>query len=147
MSQGAASLRQVRIMHAIFLLAILLEFYNSEMMAGNGSGVSGTFVAVIVLAACFELLLAYFFRFRRLSPALEKLRRDPNDANALKQWRGAHIVILVLTMSVALYGFVLRVMGAGRRVAWPFFVLAFIIMLLWRPQLDLSADGSESQPR
>ena len=147
MSQGAASLRQVRIIHAIFLLAVLLEFYNSEMLAGNGSGVSATFLAGIVLVASFDLLLAYFFRLRRLSPALEKLRSDPNDANALKQWRGAHILILVLTMSVALYGLVLRAMGAGRRVAWPFFVLALIMMLLWRPQLDLSADGSESETR
>jgi len=51
---------------------------------------------------------------------------------------------LVLAVSVALYGLVLRVLGASRLVAWPFFLLALSLMLAWRPQLDLSGDVPEA---
>lgn len=142
MSNGATALRQMRIIHAIFLAATLLQIYNSEWLAGSGTGFSTPFLIGIVFVASFDVLVAYYFRRKTMVPALEKLRRDPNDIGALKQWRKATIVVLVLTMSIALYGLVLRVLGASRHAAWPFFVLALILMLAWRPQLDLSGDVS-----
>ena len=144
MGKGAASLRQMRIVYVVFLVAVLLQIYNSEWLAGNGAGYSMTFLAGIIIVAGFDVLIAYYFRRKKLFPALEKLRRDPNDIGALKQWWGATILVLVLAVSVALYGLVLRVLGASRRVAWPFFLLALILMLAWRPQLDLSGDVPEA---
>jgi hypothetical protein len=140
MSRGAASLRQMRIFHAVFLAATLLQIHNAERLAGNGTGFSTTFLIGIVFVASFDVLVAYHFRRKTIFPASEKLRRDPNDMEALKQWRKATIVVLVLAMSIGLYGLILRVLGASRRVAWPFFLLALILMLAWRPQLDLSGD-------
>jgi hypothetical protein len=144
MSEGAASLHQMRIVHTVFVVAVLVQIYTSEWLAGNGTGYSMTFLAGIIIVAGFDVLMAYYFRRKKLFPALEKLRRDPNDIQALKQWWGATILVLVLTMSVALYGLALRVLGASRRVAWPFFLLALILMFLWRPQLDLSGSVPEA---
>jgi hypothetical protein len=48
----------------------------------------------------------------------------------------ANILSMVLTMTVALFGFALRMVGSSREVAWPFFIASIILMLLWRPRLD-----------
>jgi hypothetical protein len=147
MDPRAASLRQMRIVHAVLLLSVLLSAYTSEQLAGNGSGFSTQFLEAIGVVCIFDVLIAYYFRRSRVFSALERLRRDPNDASALKQWRGMTIIVLVLIESVALYGLVLRVLGASRRIAWPFFLLAVILMLMWRPQLDLSGEIPETGAR
>jgi hypothetical protein len=63
-----------------------------------------------------------------------------------RHWRFSTLLSLVLAESIALYGFVLRFMGASRRVSWPFFVCALILMVVWRPQLELSAGLSGTEP-
>lgn len=146
MGQGAATLKQMRITHAVFLLSLLLFAYQAEQLEGAGTGNSTILPGALVLAAVFDGLIALYFRRKRLSPALEKLRRDSNDTGALTEWRFSTLLSLVLAESIALYGFVLRFMGASRRVSWPFFVCALILMVVWRPQLELSAGLSGTEP-
>jgi hypothetical protein len=132
----------MRILHAVFLLAVLLLAIQAEHLAGTGTGYSTTLLGALVFVAGFDALLALYFRRKRLFPSLEKLRRDSNDAGALKEWRIMTLLSLCLTFSIALYGFVLRILGAGRPVSWPFFLLALVLMVVWRPQLELGADVS-----
>jgi hypothetical protein len=145
--ESAASLKQMRIVHTIFVVAVLLQAYVTEQTVGKGArtGLPANFIGAIVLVASFEVLLAYFFWRKRLLPSAEKLRLDPLDRRALQQWRGSTLLILVLSMSVGLHGIVLRFMGASRQVSWPFFVSALILMVVWRPQLELGADVSGTQ--
>jgi hypothetical protein len=146
MGQGADALRQTRILHSVFLLTVLLLAYAAEQMARTITGYSETYLGLIICLAILNGLQADYFRRKRLFPALEKLRRDPNDSSALQQWRRSITVNLALTEEIALYGFMLRFMGASRRVSWPFFVSALILMMLWRPQLELSANVSSTEP-
>ena len=140
MGPGATALRRMRIVHGIMFLWILVDAWLAERFAQNASEFSIAFLKVIVIACAGDVLVAYYFRRKKVLPALEKLRRDPNDGGALKLWREGTIVVAVLAVSVALFGFVLRFMGAGRRFSWPFFLVGLVLMLIWRPQLDLSDD-------
>jgi hypothetical protein len=142
--QGVASLRQMRFIHAVFSLTVFWIGYQAERMAGTGTGYSSVFLGAIISGAVFDALLAFYFRRKRLLPALEKLRRYANDTGALKEWRFSTILSLTLTESIALYGLVMRVLGASRRVSWPFFGVALILMLIWRPQLDLGSEASNA---
>jgi hypothetical protein len=141
-AQGEAALRRMRILHAVFFLSVVLLAQGAEQMAGTATGYSTIFLGMMIYLAIFDGLIAYYFRRKRLHPALDKLRRDPNDAGALKEWRIMTLLSLSLTFSIALYGFVLRFFGAGRPVSWPFFLLALLLMVVWRPQLELGADVS-----
>jgi hypothetical protein len=144
MEQGAAELRQMRILLAVFLLTVLLLAYAAEEMAGTTAGYSETYLGVMICLAILNGMQAYYFRRNRLFPALDKLRQDPNDSSALKQWRGSITINLCLTEAIALYGFMLRFIGASRRVSWPFLGAALILMLVWRPQLDLRGEASKT---
>ena len=105
-------------------------------------GYSKVFLGLMITLTILNWLQAYYFRRKRLSPALEKLHRDPSDSRALEQWRGSITVILCLLESIALYGCILRIFGWSRPVSWPFFGLALITMLAWRPQLEVGAGAS-----
>jgi len=134
----------MRILHAVFLLSVLLIFQQAEQLAGARTRYSMVFLAAIVFVAGIDGLLALYFRRKKLLPASEKLRRFANDTNALKEWRLSTLLILTLTESIALYGLVLRVMGASRRVSWPFFVTALILIVAWRPQLDFGSQAPDT---
>jgi hypothetical protein len=87
------------------------------------------------------VVTSLILRGRLLFLANEKLRRDPQDANGLDQWRRVTILSMVLAMSIGIYGFMLRMSGTARTVAWPFFLASVALLLLWRPHLDVGTSS------
>lgn len=144
MGQAAAALRQMRIVHAVFVVAVLLFVLEAELLAGNGKINSPTLLVAIAVVAILDVQIAYAFRRITLYPALRKLRLDPNNSDALKRWRSSTMVSLVLALTVGLYGLVLRFLGAARLVSWPFYLAALILILVWSPQLDLGAEAANT---
>lgn len=142
MGNAASSLKQMRVIHFVFLVALVLYAYTAEFIVGKtDSEVSAAIIYGMTLVAAFDVLIAYYFRRTKLAPALERLRLDPNDSEALKQWRYSTLVSLVLTLSVGLYGFTLRFLRAPQKVAWSFYLVALILLLIWRPTLALPAEA------
>ena len=144
MLTAAANLKQMRLIHSIFVVALFLYALTAEQIIGKANVAarnvpSATLLAGMAFLAGLDGLVAYYFRRSKLEPALDKLRLDQNDSGALRQWRLATIVSMVLALSIGLYGFALRFLGADRRVAWAFFAAALVLMLLWRPKLELGA--------
>lgn len=132
----------MRMVHYCFLVTIPLYTYTGELTAGiNRSVVALPMLYAFAFLACVNALQAYYFR-TKLPPAVEKLRRDSNDLGALMQWRKGTIVSLALISAIELYGFALRFLGAPRPVAWGFYVAAAILLLLWRPKLELPAGAA-----
>jgi Na+/H+ antiporter NhaD/arsenite permease-like protein len=134
----------MRIIHYCFLVAIVLYAYVGETVVGRNRsrltpGMPSVMIYSFIGLACTNALLAYYFRRTKLQPATERLRRDSSDSGALIQWRQYTLVSMVIVLSIDLYGFALRFLGAPRAVAWEFYVAAAILLLLWRPKLELPA--------
>lgn len=143
----ADSLKQMRMIHAVLISALGLYAYLGERMAGkNTGGFSAPILYCFILVNCLDLLLAYYFRRTKLFPALEELRRDPKSLGALKSWRFSTILTMVLLLSIGLYGFALRFMGAPQRIVWPFYLVALSFFLIWRPNLEITAELAEPRP-
>lgn len=96
-------------------------------------------------AALGTVITGLFLRRRILHLANERLRRDPHDPEALSQWRRVTIMSLVLAMSIALYGFALRMSGKARIVESAFFLASVGLLFLWRPHLA-DVPSSSSNP-
>jgi len=132
----------MRVIHFAFLVAVALYAYAAELVAGKTDSADSPAVLYgMTLAAGFGVLIAYYFRRTKLAPATEKLRLDPNDSQALKEWRSSTIVSLVLTLSVSLYAVALRALGAPRNVSSLFYLVTVILLLIWRPSLELRAEA------
>ena len=150
MANAAANLKQMRVIHVTFVVVVFLYALTAEQTIGRANAAtrntpSATLFGGITFVAGLDGLVAYYFRRTKLEHALDKLRRNQNDQDALKQWRFATLLSLILALSVGLYGFALRFLGASRRVSWSFFLVALILMLLWRPKIEL-ASGMPSGP-
>ena len=139
-----AAVRSMRIMHIVMLGAIVSYVFVAERLPRPTSDAPALIVQSFSFLAILMVVIAFSFRRKLLPSAIEKLRRDPGDGTALGRWRMANILSMVLTMSVALYGFALRTMGGNRRVVWPFLVASVILMLLWRPRLDDGTSGTDA---
>ncbi len=147
MGNAATNLKQMRIIHMIFVVAVFLYAQTAEQIVGKTNpgtraAPSATLLDGMIFAAGLDGLVAYYFRRTKLERALDKLRRDQNDQDALKQWRAFTLLSLVLSLSIGLYGFALRFLGASRRVSWSFFLVALVLMLVWRPRLELTTEPS-----
>ena len=150
MTNAAANLKQMRVIHVTLVVAVFLYALTAEQIirranAATRNTPSATLLGGITFVAGLDGLVAYYFRRTKLEAALDKLRRNRNDQDALKQWRFATLLSLVLALSVGLYGFALRFLGASRRVSWSFSLAALILMLLWRPKIEL-ASGIPGDP-
>jgi hypothetical protein len=66
------------------------------------------------------------------------LRRQPQDPLALGRWRAGNLASLALCEAVALYGFVLRMLGGTFLGVTPYYAVAILLMLAWTPRLHES---------
>jgi len=96
--------------------------------------------AIVALAAAMVGAILLVRRVM-LKPAESTLARDSEDAAALNRWRAGYIVTFALSEAVALYGIVLRFIGAGFRQVVPFFIAGFILMLFFGPRRPSNAIG------
>lgn len=145
MGLGAASLRRMRVLQAVFMAIVALYGYAAESLAPRGVELEAPFLKGVAVAAACTVLLAYFIRRKKLSPALEKLRVNPDDSEALKSWRFTILISLILAETVALFGLLIRITGGSRGASWPFFLVALILMVIWGPRLSVDNRGSATK--
>ena len=65
--------------------------------------------------------------------ALEVLRADPDNSQALQRWRGGQLASMVLFVSVALCGFALRFLGVALVRVIPFYLASALLLIWFRP--------------
>lgn len=130
---AANQFRSIRIVHRIMLVGVVLYAFTAERLAMPPSRLSLPMALGLGIVAIVVAAIAFGYRMKLLPSAIEALRRNPQDVQALYRWRQAHIVTMVLLVSVALFGFVLRFMGGSFWVALPFYFASISLLLLWAP--------------
>jgi|HubBroStandDraft_6_1064221.scaffolds.fasta_scaffold181777_2 hypothetical protein len=141
--------RAVRIMHRIMLAAVILYAFTAERLAKPSGDLPAPMVIGLGVTAAVAALMAFGYQ-KKLPSAIEALPRDPQDTQAGLRWRQAHIVTMVLLVSVTLFGFTLRFLGGSFWTALPFYAASLLLLLLWapRPIVDaIDGDGSNSAGR
>ena len=141
MSPIESVVRQIRILHAALLLSLVLYVIAGEELApAEAKGLAHwdrAFVPLLILTAG----VAAVIRQRMVRPAEEALRLRSDDPTAVGRWRTGNLISYVLCEAVALYGFVLRMLGQTLWQAGPFYAVAILLMLVWTPRLQLSGSS------
>jgi len=86
------------------------------------------------IVAAAEVVALFVLRRKMLVPAMALLSSHSEDAAALARWKTGHILTWALSLSVALYGLVLRYLGFTFSQVAPFFIAGFILMLFYFPR-------------
>ena len=125
----------LRLTHGALLLAVPLYVLVLQMIPAPASEPINASIPVVVgLIALLELSTAATIRSRKLGPAFDALRTNPNDAKALDLWRQGSLVSACCAMTVVLFGLVLHFLGASRLQVAAFFVVGTTAMLFWWPR-------------
>jgi F0F1-type ATP synthase membrane subunit c/vacuolar-type H+-ATPase subunit K len=95
------------------------------------------FVLALGVVALSAMGAGIFIRARLVQPASERLRSNPEDAEAAKRWRTGVILSLVFCETVALFGFSLRFIGGSWNVCGVFYAVGIFFLLAWTPRLEL----------
>lgn len=129
-----ATLRLLRIIQMVLLISVVLYAVAGEF-AGPQEARDVKQIRLILIALAGALLMAIgALRQRMISPAQEVLRSQPEDAQALARWRAGTIVTFALVEAGALYGLVLRLLGATLQQALPFYAAAAVLLVVFTPR-------------
>jgi hypothetical protein len=86
--------------------------------------------------AIVALPIGFFIRRKFSYQAQEILRNDPERiVAASREWETSSRSVCAET--VMHFGFVLKALGTGWTFAGIFFVAAFVLLVVWRPQPEL----------
>jgi hypothetical protein len=125
-----------RAVQSVLLASVALFVFVAEKMTGRADPMPLLSAWSLSALALGVVISGLILRRRLLFLANEKFRRDPQDAYGLSQWQRITIMNMVLAMSIGIFGFLLRMMGNARTVAWPFFLASVALLFLWSPHLD-----------
>jgi hypothetical protein len=133
-----SNLRSVRVLHLVFLLTVPLFIINLRVLQPAEHGISFVTVSVFVFLCLSDIAIAISFRARMITPSVERLRVNPQDAAALMRWRSGVITSFTFAETVVLFGFMLKILGAGWNIAGVFFALGSLLFVAWTPKLDVT---------
>jgi hypothetical protein len=138
MISAKETLRSVRIIHAVFLLAAIgYVIVPLRLMRVESQTAPVVLAAAFGFTAATVLGLAVFLRTRLVQASGEARRNNPEDPVALQQWRKGTIISYLLCQSVVLFGMALRIVGVSWNIWGIFYAVGILFLLAWTPKLDL----------
>jgi len=123
---------QIKIRHMGYLLAWLCVLFIVHKMNLRDRTVSSGPLVAFVFATAAAIWSGFVLRktlFKKSADAFPN-----NVGEALKHWKGAHLIGFNNAMSIAVFGAVLKFIGSSWYVAGIFFGLSMVFLLLWGPR-------------
>ena len=128
-----AARKFINIVRYYMLASIVLYGWLVWRLPSTSTPNASLFRVITILALSMAIIVFAVWRIRVL-PAGRTLTSRPNDAGALFRWRQGYLITYVFSQAIALYGVVLHFMGNPLLRVLPFFIAAFVLMLVLRPQ-------------
>lgn len=127
------TLRTLRLIWGAFLCSIFVYILIGERVPHSSPP------AIMVLGAIAFLCVAnvggiFFFRRMMVDKAAAILGSHPDEPSALARWRAGSIITLALCESVALFGFVSRMLGFSFSQVAMYYLSALILMIFLLPR-------------
>lgn len=131
------ALLQLRLTWFAFVVSVVLYVYIGETMAASfswlGFNNARKILGVLSILDFFYFLWAWRKFFR---PAVELIRKQPEDVRAVKRWIFGWTVLVTISESEILLGFTLWMGNKSLMESLPIFVLGSLMLLsLWPRQV------------
>ena len=124
------SLKKIRILQLLLPLQLLILVYAGEILRPSTTKDVSKIGFFLILVAILNTWSVLSTR-RRVRQRCEIVRAHPDDTDAIKMWTAWYIAGLLGCLAVALYGWLLRVMGGTFLQAAPFYGCALLLLLLF----------------
>jgi hypothetical protein len=131
--------RTLNMIRAALIFAIAVYMFIGERVAVRRAGpVNMMLFQILAVVAVVNIVVIWIIRHSMVKPSLAVLQKNQNDNLAFSRWRGGYILTYALCEAIALYGFVLRVLGLSYRMVVPFYLASFILMIFFSPRVPQS---------
>jgi hypothetical protein len=123
---------QLRIIQFVMVASVLMFFYVGRTLPVPSQNEAASFQWAIV-ACAFASALGGFIAQRVVQRASNQTPRSAQDSTQLSRWQMGHIIRFASAESVALFGFVLRSLGAPSTIVYSLFAGGIVLLLIWQP--------------
>jgi|SRR5438552_967426 len=131
----AQSIQMLRIMRWIFLGAICFYAIAAERFAGAAERRPDILYFVLAFISADLVFLVFFFKQKKIVPALDALKANGMDQAAIRQLQVGYFVSFAMALAICLYGLVLRFLGFSLLLDSPFYIVSFALIVYLQPKL------------
>jgi DMSO reductase anchor subunit len=124
----------LRILHTAMLVMALFYVGVGEIARGHRTQESKVFYLALLVAALVEVAAVLYIRLSLVPKAEQVLQTDSENKSALMSLRKWYVICFALSLGVAFYGLVLRIMDAPWQKAGLFYVVGFVLILMCSPR-------------
>ena len=137
-----AALRTLRAVRIALLVSIVLYAFVGEQIARPATRPPNPLLFyVLTFVAVTTVGMVFFMRRLFVFPAQADLATQPGNGAALNRWRSGYVLTYALSEAVALFGFILRMLGFSLSQILPFYIAAFALILLFAPRVPSNEIG------
>jgi hypothetical protein len=122
----------VRTLQCFFILSVLMFIYVLHIIHPTPHSVNASLQWSIIFCAIASALMGFIVQRMMLRAPSQSLPAT-KDSTLLRQWFTGHMIRFATAESVALFGFVLRMMGSSSILVTLLFVSSLLLLLLWQP--------------
>jgi hypothetical protein len=133
-------------MQVAFIVSVLLFYFVLHVTHPAPQSLNATFQLAIICCAIASAMAGFIMQ--------RVILNAPDRPNALGQsstprarWLTGHVIRFATAESVALFGFVLRMLGDSSKVVAGLFASSLLLLILWQPGEAPAANESQSAIR
>ncbi|MCU1286658.1 MAG: hypothetical protein JWO13_3008 [Acidobacteriales bacterium] len=124
----------LRILHIAIIVMTLFYVGLGEIMRGGRNTDQPSLMLMMSGLALVEIAIVLYIRMKVLPKIEDGLRLDSEDRQLLVRLRNTYTVSFALSMGVAFYGLVLRILGAPFSNAAIFYGLGLALVIFCAPR-------------
>lgn len=123
----------LKVLYAVLFASVVFYWVVQELVAADREPKDlGVLKLALLVAAGSTAVVVFYLRFSRIPPLLSAPTLEPGPR--LAQLRTYYIVCFALGETIALFGFVLRILGGSRVDSLPFYFISVVFFLLSYPR-------------
>jgi hypothetical protein len=132
------AIKIVRAIQIAMLLSVALFVLAGELVGSIPKFSNPTLFYALSLATITIVGVILVVRRTLVLQSAAALRTRPNDVATLNRWRAGYLMTYALSEAIAMFGFLLRIIGFSLSQVASFYVAGFILLLFFGPRRPVS---------
>ncbi len=133
------TIRTLRALQLALLGSILVYAVLGEVLGSRARVVDPSLSYVFTTAGVAIVGVILVVRRTLVLRSAESLASRPGDSLSLGYWKSGYVATYVLCEGLALFGWILRLMGCSFQQSLPFYIGGFVLLFFFRPREPVSA--------
>jgi hypothetical protein len=128
------TIRKLRTLQWAMLGSIVICGVVGEVVGARARAADPSMSYVFTTAGVALVGMIFVVRRTLVSRSAESLAAHPDDTLTLQHWKNGYVATYALCEVLALFGWVLRIMGCGFQQSLPFYVGGFALLFFFGPR-------------